>query len=197
MMTDVKPRTKPDNYVYEETEILNYEYLKDRIDQIEENGVSDEVVAKAVEDYLVENDIKVDLTGIATEDFVRQELDKIELTKENGYVLHVSGADMMDNTPIYDIKPYLAFSDSIPDATGGFSAEIGEYKLTVKVDKDLLSNFPKEKSDTLCRILAEDPRPAYIEDENRIFGFLFYDHEIKFKVKEKELTVISVEKRTK
>ena len=124
-------------------------------------------------------------------------LDKIELTKENGYVLHVSGADMMDNTPIYDIKPYLAFSDSIAEATGGFCAEIGEYKLTVKVDKDLLNGFPEEKSDTLCRILAEDPRPAYIDDENRIFGFLFYDHEIKFKVKEKELTVISVEKRTR
>ena len=124
-------------------------------------------------------------------------LDKIEQTKENGYVLHVSGADMMDNTPIYDIKPYLAFSDSIEDAKGGFSSEIGEYKLRVNVDKNLLSDLPKEKFDTLCRILAEDPRPAYIEDENRIFGFLFCDREIKFKVKEKELTVVSVEKRNK
>ena len=123
-------------------------------------------------------------------------LDKIEFTKEYGHVLHVSGADMMDNTPIYDIKPYLAFSDSIPDAIGGFSTEIGDYTLSVKVDKDLLKDFPEEKSATLCRILAEDPRPAYIEDESRVFGFVFYGHEIKFKVKEKELTVISVEKRT-
>lgn len=122
-------------------------------------------------------------------------LEKVELTEKHGYVLRVSGADMVNGTPIYDIKPYLAFTDSIPDAIGGFADEVKDYTLEIVLDKELLCDFPSEKIDTLTGILAEDPRPSYIEDENRVYGFPFAGFEIKFKVKGKVLTVISVEKR--
>ena len=122
-------------------------------------------------------------------------LERVELTEKHGYVLRVSGADMVNGTPIYDIKPYLAFTDSIPDAIGGFADEVKDYTLEIVLDKELLCDFPSEKIDTLTGILAEDPRPSYIEDENRVYGFPFAGFEIKFKVKGKVLTVISVEKR--
>lgn len=122
-------------------------------------------------------------------------LEKVEFTEKYGYVLQVSGADMVNGTPIYDIKPYLAFADCIPDATCGFADEIKDYSLDVVLDTELLKDFPSEKLDTLTGILAEDPRPSYIEDENRIYGFSFAGFEIKFNVKGKVLTVISVEKR--
>lgn len=122
-------------------------------------------------------------------------LEKVEFTEKHGYVLRVSGADMVNGTPIYDIKPYLAFTDSIPDAIGGFADEVKDYTLEIVLDKELLCDFPSEKIDTLTGILAEDPRPSYIEDENRVYGFPFAGFEIKFKVKGKVLTVISVEKR--
>ena len=122
-------------------------------------------------------------------------LERVEFTEKHGYVLRVSGADMVNGTPIYDIKPYLAFTDSIPDAIGGFADEVKDYTLEIVLDKELLCDFPSEKIDTLTGILAEDPRPSYIEDENRVYGFPFAGFEIKFKVKGKVLTVISVEKR--
>lgn len=122
-------------------------------------------------------------------------LEKVEFTEKHGYVLHVSGADMVNGTPIYDIKPYLAFTDRIPDATCGFADKIKDYSLDVVLNTELLKDFPSEKIDTLKGVLAEDPRPSYIEDENRIYGFPFAGFEIKFKVKGKTLTVISVEKR--
>ncbi len=122
-------------------------------------------------------------------------LEKIEYNERDGYTLTVSGADMVDGTPIYDIKPYLAFTDSVPYARGGFTEDLGLEDLSVTVDTPFPESFPKEKIDTLCRILAEDPRPSYIEDTDRVYGFFFCDHEIKFKVKDKFLTVISVEKR--
>jgi tRNA-Thr(GGU) m(6)t(6)A37 methyltransferase TsaA len=122
-------------------------------------------------------------------------LEKVEFTEKYGYVLRVSGADMVNGTPIYDIKPYLAFTDRIPDAEGGFADKVGDYILNVAIDSELLKDFPSEKLDTLKGVLAEDPRPSYIEDENRIYGFPFAGFEIKFKVKGKVLTVISVEKR--
>ena len=122
-------------------------------------------------------------------------LEKIEYNERDGYTLTVSGADMVDGTPIYDIKPYLAFTDSVPYARGGFTEDLGLEDLSVTVDTPFPKSFPKEKIDTLCRILAEDPRPSYIEDTDRVYGFFFCDHEIKFKVKDKFLTVISVEKR--
>ncbi len=122
-------------------------------------------------------------------------LEGVEYTEKYGYVLQVSGADMVNGTPIYDIKPYLAYADSIEDALGGFTEEIGDYRLNVHYDCVAPLELSKEKLNTLTRILEEDPRPSYIEDENRIYGFPFASFEIKFKVKDKALTVISIEKR--
>ena len=122
-------------------------------------------------------------------------LEKVEFTEKYGYVLQVSGADMVNGTPIYDIKPYLSFTDCIPEAKGGFADSVKDYALDVVIEAKLPDSFPTEKTDTLTGILAEDPRPSYIEDENRIYGFPFAGFEIKFKVKGKTLTVISVEKR--
>ena len=122
-------------------------------------------------------------------------LERVEFTEKYGYVLQVSGADMVNGTPVYDIKPYLSFTDCIPEAKGGFADKVGDYILNVAIDSELLKDFPSEKIDTLKGVLAEDPRPSYIEDENRIYGFPFAGFEIKFKVKGKTLTVVSVEKR--
>ena len=122
-------------------------------------------------------------------------LERVEFTEKHGYVLHVSGADMVNGTPIYDIKPYLSFTDCIPEAKGGFADSVKDYALDVVIEAKLPDSFPTEKTDTLTGILAEDPRPSYIEDENRIYGFPFAGFEIKFKVKGKTLTVVSVEKR--
>ena len=122
-------------------------------------------------------------------------LEKVEFTEKYGYVLQVSGADMVNGTPIYDIKPYLSFTDCIPEAKGGFADSVKDYALDVVIEAKLPDSFPTEKTDTLTGILAEDPRPSYIEDENRIYGLSFAGFEIKFNVKGKVLTVISVEKR--
>lgn len=109
-----------------------------------------------------------------------------------GSVLRVSGADLMDGTPIYDIKPYLAFTDSHPDALGGFADAKKEYALTVNFPRELLFRIPEPKQKALLELLSEDPRPQYIEDPDRVFGFAFADLEIKFKVNKDVLTVIDV-----
>ncbi len=112
---------------------------------------------------------------------------------KNGPVLVVSGADLMDGTPIFDIKPYLPFSDCHPDAVGGFSDDHLEEELFVSCDRSLFKSFPEEKRVALFKILREDPRPSYQHDPNRIYGFLFAGYEIKFSVKENHLTVLSIE----
>lgn len=112
---------------------------------------------------------------------------------DNGYVLRVSGADLMDGTPIYDIKPYLAFTDSHPDAVGGFADEKKEYSLNVDFPEDLLSKIPKSKQKALLELLSEDPRPQYIDDSERVYGFEFSGVEIKFVVSNDILTVKEVE----
>jgi len=117
---------------------------------------------------------------------------RIEYEKE-GPVLYVAGADLKNGTPIYDIKPYLAYADSHPDAIGGFTENLEERKVSVEFPQELLGKIPKEKQKELIGALSCDPRPSYIDDENRVFGFSFSDYEIKFRVKENILTVISVE----
>lgn len=119
---------------------------------------------------------------------------RVENTKD-GTVLIVSGADLMDGTPIYDIKPYLAFTDSHPEAVCGFADEKKAYSLEVNFPSELLSFVPDEKRTSLIELLAEDPRPQYIEDAERVYGFPFADLEIKFKVSNGVLKVINVEKR--
>ena len=101
---------------------------------------------------------------------------------DKGLALKVSGADLMDGTPVYDIKPYLAYTDSIPDAKGGFADERVGDCLEVFCPEELKQKFPEEKFDALISVLSQDPRPHYIEDGDRIFGFSFAGFEIKFKV---------------
>ena len=114
---------------------------------------------------------------------------------ERGKVLLVSGADLLDGTPIYDIKPYLPHIDSIPDAMGGFSTEIEDYTKDVFIPVEQERKLPKALLLCLKEILAQDPRPSYIEDNNRMFGFEFDKYEIKFKVDGRCLTVISIDEK--
>jgi tRNA-Thr(GGU) m(6)t(6)A37 methyltransferase TsaA len=121
-------------------------------------------------------------------------LERIEKTSD-GLVLIVSGADIMDKSPIYDIKPYLPYVDICEGASDGFTAQTKDYFLEVEFPEELLSVVPKEKRDTLIEALAGDPRPAYHKDKERIYGFEYSDFEIKFRVEDSVLHVCSVDKR--
>ena len=111
---------------------------------------------------------------------------------ENGKALIVSGADLMNGTPIYDIKPYLKYADSHVDATDGFAlTETGEV-LKVNFDDDLLKVIPEKIHKPLIEILSQDPRPQYIDDEDRIYGLSYGGYNIKFSVNDSVLTVVSV-----
>lgn len=110
-----------------------------------------------------------------------------------GPVLVVSGADLMNGTPIYDIKPYLAFADSIPDAKGGFTEQLPPRVLQIAFHESLLAKVPSEKKDQLIKLLSGDPRPSYQNDPGRIYGFAFGGMEIKFTVDNGVLTVCAVE----
>lgn len=112
---------------------------------------------------------------------------------ESGKALIVRGVDMRDNTPIYDIKPYLPYVDSHPEASDGFAGEHKEDNLTVECSDDLLGLIEPSKRDTLMELLAQDPRPHYHDDPERIYGVAFAGHNVKFKVKGKTLLVVSVE----
>lgn len=107
---------------------------------------------------------------------------KVEMNPKLGPVLTVSGADLIDNTPIIDIKPYLPYSDSHPDAKGGFAAAVKDYSLTVIVPDHLKASIPNEKFPALIALLKQDPRPAYHDDPKRIYGFLYAGYEVKFTV---------------
>ena len=116
----------------------------------------------------------------------------VEKTAEFGTVLRVSGVDLMDGTPIYDIKPYLAFTDCHTDAVGGFADAKKDYSLKVDFPEYLLKLIPQSKQKLLFDVLLGDPRPQYIDDANREFGFLFSDYEIKFTVSNGTLYVKEV-----
>lgn len=120
-------------------------------------------------------------------------LEEIKHT-EKGAVLVVSGADLLDGTPIFDIKPYLPFCDAIEDAVGGYADKEKDYKLTVSFKESLLDKIPNDKQAGVLECLADDPRPSYQKDAQRIYGMLFAGFEIKFTVDKKLLTVLSVEK---
>jgi len=107
--------------------------------------------------------------------------------------LWVLGADLMNGTPIFDIKPYLAYTDSHPDAAGGFTANLPERKLKVVFDAALQAKVPVIKLSGLIGALAGDPRPSYIDDPDRVYGFDYGGQEIRFQVKDGTLTVLSVE----
>ena len=120
-------------------------------------------------------------------------LEGIEQTKDLGTVLIVSGADMLDGTPIYDIKPYVAYSDCHTDAVSGFADPVREYRLNVVFCKEMLSKVDISKQKALIQILEQDPRPSYQNDPEREYGFRFADYEIFFKVDGGTLIVTRVE----
>lgn len=118
----------------------------------------------------------------------------IEHTDKNGTVIHVAGADLMDGTPIFDIKPYIPYSDSHPDASGGFTDTAGEFLLKVDFPETLLSILPEEKRDAAKAVLSHDPRPSYQRKPERIYGINFAGYDIRFRVDGDVLIVQSVEK---
>ncbi len=109
-------------------------------------------------------------------------LERIEYDSPEGVVLHINGADLMDGTPIYDIKPYLPHIESIPDARAGFSAEASKYRLCVDIPEDIAEKIPPEHRNALLEALAQDPRPSYQNDPERVYGFAFAGMEVKFRV---------------
>ena len=117
----------------------------------------------------------------------------VEQTEEYGTVLHVGGADLMDGTPIFDIKPYIPYGDCHPEATGGFTDTAGEFLLAVNFPADLLAKLPEEKQQAAIGVLSHDPRPSYQRSADRVYGISFAGFDIRFIVKEDKLTVEAVE----
>ena len=109
-----------------------------------------------------------------------------------GPVLYVSGADLMDGTPIYDIKPYIAYTDSHPEAVSGFATKPAEYLLDVDFPDSLLNKVQPDLRESLIEVLAHDPRPQYHDAPERIYGMSFGGMEIKFKVEHHQLYVVEV-----
>lgn len=121
-------------------------------------------------------------------------LEKIEYTKTEGPVLLVSGCDLEDNTPIYDIKPYLSFADSVPDATGGFTDALCLKPLAVSFAENVADCLTEQQKNTLVSVLEQDPRPSYQEDPERVYGFLFAEYEVKFKADGTNVIVVEIKK---
>ncbi|MDD4688652.1 MAG: tRNA (N6-threonylcarbamoyladenosine(37)-N6)-methyltransferase TrmO [Eubacteriales bacterium] len=121
-------------------------------------------------------------------------LEEIKTDPQYGTVLVVSGADLMDGTPIYDIKPYLAFTDSHPDAKGGFADDKFGDKLNVVFPDELRKQIPCDKRDSLIEVLSQDPRPHYQDDPDRIYGMSFAGFDIRFKVDGDTLIVCKIKK---
>lgn len=119
-------------------------------------------------------------------------LEKVELSTPDGPVLWVSGADLVDGTPILDIKPYVPYADCRPEALGGFAGEAPEGRLRVDIPQELLLRVPEERREALMGVLAQDPRPPYQDDPNRVYGFGFAGLEVRFRVRDGALTVVDV-----
>ena len=119
-------------------------------------------------------------------------LDAVEYGAPDGPALCVSGVDMRDNTPLYDIKPYLPAADCHPEASGGFAVAAALHTLSVELPEELAAKLSPEEAKALCALLAEDPRPGYSNDPERIYGFSFAGHAIRFTVNGETLTVRSV-----
>ena len=113
----------------------------------------------------------------------------VERTDAFGTVLHVAGADLMDGTPIYDIKPYVPYADCRPEATQGFTAPGQDYLLKVEDPGGLLERVPEERREALLGVLAQDPRPSYQRDPERVYGFGFAGLEVRFTVRDGVLTL--------
>ena len=111
---------------------------------------------------------------------------------ELGTVICVSGADLMDGTPIFDIKPYIPSADAHPDALGGFTDTAGDFLLQVEFPDELLRKLPESKRQAALGVLSHDPRPSYQRKAGRIYGLPFAGFDIRFTVEDKTLTVCEV-----
>ncbi len=116
----------------------------------------------------------------------------LEETDRFGTVLRVGGADLMDGTPIFDIKPYIPYSDSHPDALGGFTDGAGDFLLEVDFPAPLLARIPENKRQALLGVLSHDPRPSYQSDPDRVYGLTFAGLDVRFTVRDNRLTVQAV-----
>ena len=116
----------------------------------------------------------------------------VEQTKEFGTVLHVGGADLMDGTPIFDIKPYIPYADCQPEATGGFTDTAGDFLLQVDFPAQLLRILPESKREAAIQVLSHDPRPSYQRKPDRVYGLTFAGYDLRFRVQEDVLTVVEV-----
>jgi tRNA-Thr(GGU) m(6)t(6)A37 methyltransferase TsaA len=121
---------------------------------------------------------------------------RIDYSAPDGPCLVVSGADLLDGTPIYDIKPYLAFTDSHPDAVCGFAAEVRDYSVRVILPDSVADGIPERDIAAIREILEQDPRPSYKKDSDKEYAFLFADYEVFFKREEDALTVTRIDKIT-
>ena len=119
-------------------------------------------------------------------------LEGVEQHPTLGTVIHVSGADLMDGTPIFDIKPYIPYADSHPEALGGFTDTAGEFLLQVEFPEQLLAQLPPNKRDAAVEVLRHDPRPSYQRNPDRVYGLPFAGSDIRFRVKEDVLTVVEI-----
>lgn len=117
----------------------------------------------------------------------------LEHTVQYGTVIHVAGADLMDGTPIFDIKPYIPYGDCHPDATGGFTDTAGDFLLEVDFPPELLTKLPQAKQAAAIGVLSHDPRPSYQRKPGRVYGLTFAGFDIRFTVEEDKLTVHEVE----
>lgn len=122
-------------------------------------------------------------------------LERVERGGKDGDVLVVSGVDLLDMTPIFDIKPYLPFSDSHPEALGGYAGEFEDYRLEVDFPPELIEKLPEEKREAAVECLADDPRPSYQNDPERVYSMKFAGVDISFKVDGGRLTVVAVERK--
>ncbi len=125
------------------------------------------------------------------------ELEKIEIDSKLGPVLHVRGADILDGTPIYDIKPYLPYSEAKFDARGGFAHKVKDDSMNVAFGPETVENTPPEDLETIEKLLSQDPRPHYQDDPERVYGMAYKDWEIKFRADEASASIFveRIEKR--
>ena len=117
----------------------------------------------------------------------------VETTPDVGTVLHVGGADLLDGTPIFDIKPYIPYADCHPEATGGFTDSTGDFLLSVDFPPNLLNRLPAGKREAAAAVLSHDPRPSYQRTPGRVYGLSFAGYDIRFTVEENHLQVLDVQ----
>ncbi len=124
-------------------------------------------------------------------------LESIQLSTAEGPVVTVSGADLVDGTPIFDIKPYVPYSDCRPEAVGGFTEDGRDWRVAVEVPPELLERVPEDRRAALAGVLAQDPRPSYQRDPERVYGFGFAGLEVRFTVRDGVLRVVDIQRGKK